>query len=195
MELARSILLTLLLSCAVYDAVQLDLSPAQQRIVDDLSWATRSRVLTEKADTRRVGIQPLVDGRRQGERPLGPTPPFADDEIKLKLFRMMYESISDSDSKIKRADTIRRSYENSTSFEVGFIVADATDKFDTMVDISSMLERLFADWRPIEHINAYEHIANKGIEISQLIELAKSVAKRNATLTGYRRALVNISLW
>ncbi|XP_068627152.1 uncharacterized protein [Battus philenor] len=172
---------------------QLQLTRVQQSIMDDLSWGIKLQILKDITNPdRRVGMQLLVDGRRQGEV-IHRRPSFQDNEIKLKLFRMMHESISDSEAKIKRAEIIRKSYENNTSFEVGFIVADTTDKYSSMVDISAMLQRLFTEWKPIEHINAYEHIANKGIEINHLIELVKTVMKRNNTVMYYRRFL-NLSL-
>lgn len=163
--------------------------------MNDLSFGLKMTVLKDlptDAHKRRVGLEYL---RSKMEDGLGRSAPasYAENEIKLKLFRMMHESISDSESKIKRADMIRKTYENNTSFEIGFIVADTTDKYTTMVDIGGMLGRLFDDWRPIEHINAYEHIANKGIEINQLIELVKTVIKKNRTAIGYRRFL-NLNL-
>ncbi|KPJ09362.1 hypothetical protein RR48_01714 [Papilio machaon] len=162
--------------------------------MNDLSFGLKMTVLKDlptNMNKRRVGLEFM---RNKMEDALGRSAPtsFAENEIKLKLFRMMHESISDSESKIKRAEMIRKTYENNTSFEIGFIVADTTDKYTTMVDVGGMLDRLFDEWRPIEHINAYEHIANKGIEISQLIELVKTVVKKNRT-SSYRRFL-NISL-
>jgi hypothetical protein len=101
-----------------------------------------------------------------------------DTDMKLKLFRLMYETVRDSDLKVKRAELINTYYGNSTSFEIGYLMGDVTDKFNVMSDISMTLKRLYDEWKPIEHINAYEQIANQAIEISHLIEIARSVHNR-----------------
>ncbi|CAG9790601.1 unnamed protein product [Diatraea saccharalis] len=108
--------------------------------------------------------------RRQGE-----ATPTEETDMKLKLFRLMYESVRDSDLKVKRAELINSYYVNSTSFEVGYLMGDITDKYNIMTDIAMTLKRLYEDWKPIEHINAYEQIANQAIELNHLIEIIRSV--------------------
>ncbi|CAK1553253.1 unnamed protein product [Leptosia nina] len=97
----------------------------------------------------------------------------------MKLFRLMYETVRDSDLKVRRAELIRRHYTNSTSFDLGFMIGDITDKFNIMTDISLTVKRLYDDWRPMEHINAYEQIANKAIEITNLIDMIRLMERKN----------------
>ncbi|KAL0809001.1 hypothetical protein ABMA28_012651 [Loxostege sticticalis] len=101
-----------------------------------------------------------------------------DNDMKMKLFRLMYETVRDSDLKVKRAELINSYYTNSSGFEIGYLLGDVTDKFNIMSDISSTLKRLYDSWKPIEHINAYEQIANQAIEISHLIEIIRSANKK-----------------
>ncbi|KAI8431321.1 hypothetical protein MSG28_015866 [Choristoneura fumiferana] len=125
-------------------------------------------------------------GRRQtpsGDYPTSPgllVPPRDDEtSMKLKLFRLMYETVRDSDLKVKRAELIKTQYVNSSDFELGYLIGDITDKYNIMSDIALTLQRLYSEWRPIEHINAYEQIANQAIEISHLVDLVKTVGKRD----------------
>lgn len=123
-------------------------------------------------------IEALVAERRQE-----PTkdPNEDDNSMRLKLFRLMYETIRDSDMKCKRAELIRSNYENSSTFEVGYLMGDVMDKYNIMSDISMTLNRLFHEWKPIEHINAYEQISNQAIEINHLVEMMKAITKKKDT--------------
>ncbi|KAL4708896.1 hypothetical protein ACJJTC_001695 [Scirpophaga incertulas] len=103
----------------------------------------------------------------------------ADRDMKMKLFRLMYESVADSDLRTKRAELINIAYQNSTSFEIGYLMGDITDKFDMITQVSATLKRFHDEWKPIEHINAYEQIANQAIELNQLIELVRSIDKKH----------------
>ncbi|KAJ0184308.1 hypothetical protein K1T71_000731 [Dendrolimus kikuchii] len=137
--------------------------------------------------SRRVGVELLtLDQRRQGpphDQPpveITPSPADTDDNnMRMKLFRLMYETVRDSDLKFKRAELIKTHYSNSSTFDVGYIMGEVTDKFNIISDISATLKRLYHEWTPIEHINAYEQIANQAIEISHLIDIARLVSKRN----------------
>ena len=104
-----------------------------------------------------------------------------DNSMRLKLFRLMYETIKDSDMKCKRAELIRSHYENSSAFEIGYLMGDVMDKYNIMSDISMTLNRLFHEWKPIEHINAYEQISNQAIEINHLIDMMKGISRKNET--------------
>ncbi|VVC98881.1 unnamed protein product [Leptidea sinapis] len=123
--------------------------------MEDLSWKTKVKVLAD-ASTRRN--QPQLpeesDSKDEGS-------------MKLKLFRLMYETVRDSDLKVKRAELMR------------FIMGDITEKFTVMKDVAATIKQLYAEWLPIEHINAYEHIANKAIEISNLIDMIRIIDKKN----------------
>lgn len=140
--------------------------------------------------TRRVGVQSFVmnsDGvksvNRKSDTLVGPPlqEKISADEnsMRLKLFRLMYETVRDSDLKVKRAELIQAHYSNTTSFQIGYLMGDVTDKFTIMTDISTTLDRFYGDWMPIEHINAYEQIANQAIEISHLIDLMRMANKRD----------------
>ncbi|XP_073966368.1 uncharacterized protein isoform X2 [Choristoneura fumiferana] len=146
---------------------------------------------SRRAD-RKVGMSAMkmsdrpFAGRRQtpsGDYPTSPgllVPPRDDEtSMKLKLFRLMYETVRDSDLKVKRAELIKTQYVNSSDFELGYLIGDITDKYNIMSDIALTLQRLYSEWRPIEHINAYEQIANQAIEISHLVDLVKTVGKRD----------------
>ncbi|CAG5001193.1 unnamed protein product [Parnassius apollo] len=166
--------------------------------MNELSWGVKLQILKDyspEATNRRVGMEALVDGRQHGYRKNhDPVREYEEYAIKLKVFRMMHESISDSEAKIKRAQLIKKNYENSTSFEIGYIVGDATEKYGEMLDMSATLERVYHEWRPLDHINVYEHVANRGIEINQLIDLAKSITESMNETAEYRRRLLNLSL-
>ncbi|CAG5001200.1 unnamed protein product [Parnassius apollo] len=166
--------------------------------MNELSWGVKLQILKDyspEATNRRVGMEALVDGRQHGYRKNhDPVRDYEENAIKLKLFRMMHESISDSEAKIKKLKPIKRNYENSTSFEIGYIVGVASEKYGEILDLSATLDRLYHEWRPLDHINAYEHVANKGIEINQLIDLAKSITKSVNETAAYRRRLLNLSL-
>ncbi|KAJ8706501.1 hypothetical protein PYW07_012579 [Mythimna separata] len=138
---------------------------------------TVAYVSVDPIPQRRIpSIEALVAERRQE------TPKDAnnddDNSMRLKLFRLMYETIRDSDLKCKRAELIRANYENSSTFEVGYLMGDVMDKYNIMSDISMTLNRLFHEWKPIEHINAYEQISNQAIEINHLIEMMKGISKK-----------------
>ncbi|XP_028169408.1 uncharacterized protein LOC114359290 [Ostrinia furnacalis] len=154
-----------------------ELSQSQKSILDEVSWSVKLMLLREYFphldETKRVGGQAYVRVKRDIE-----SPPTDDNDMKLKLFRLMYETVRDSDLKVKRAELINAYYVNSTSFEIGYLLGDVTDKFNIMSDISSTLKRLYESWKPIEHINAYEQIANQAIEISHLIDMIRTVNKR-----------------
>ncbi|XP_048002972.1 uncharacterized protein LOC125239438 [Leguminivora glycinivorella] len=96
--------------------------------------------------------------------------------MKMKLFRLMYESVKDSDLKIKRAELVKSGFENSTGFDLGYVFGDASDKLNVMVDISKTLKSMYDVWRPVEHINAYEQIANLAIEVSHLVDMVRTIA-------------------
>ncbi|XP_050682825.1 uncharacterized protein LOC126978126 [Leptidea sinapis] len=135
--------------------------------MEDLSWKTKVKVLAD-ASTRRN--QPQLpeesDSKDEGS-------------MKLKLFRLMYETVRDSDLKVKRAELMRGHYTNNHAFDIGFIMGDITEKFTVMKDVAATIKQLYAEWLPIEHINAYEHIANKAIEISNLIDMIRIIDKKN----------------
>ncbi|XP_039762542.1 uncharacterized protein LOC120635597 isoform X2 [Pararge aegeria] len=101
-----------------------------------------------------------------------------DNSMKIKLFRLMYETVRDSDLKVRRAELVKTQYTNSSVFEIGFLMGDVTDKMNVMHDISMTLAKLHEEWRPIEHINAYEQIANKAIEISHLLDVVRVIYKK-----------------
>lgn len=157
----------------------------------------RRNALTARAPTRRVGVAALVQHqdvpkRRQLEV-LDPPVPTAEEitadenNMRLKLFRLMYETVRDSDLKVRRAELIQNNYSNSTQFQIGYLMGDVTDKYTAMSDISSTIARFYAEWKPIEHINAYEQIANQAIEISHLIELVRLANKRDGNPTDPKR--------
>lgn len=85
----------------------------------------------------------------------------------------MYETVRDSDLKVKRAELIQNHYNNSSAFEVGYLMGDISDKFNIMQDITMTLKRQYSEWKPIEHINAYEQVANQAIEITHIIDMVK----------------------
>lgn len=101
-----------------------------------------------------------------------------DNSMKMKLFRLMYETVRDSDLKVKRAELIKSYYTNYSSFEIGYIFGDITDKQNIMSDISTTVKRFYHSWRPVEHINGYEQIANKAIEIAHLVDMIKVINKK-----------------
>lgn len=105
-------------------------------------------------------------------------PSDEDSSMKMKLFRLMYENVRDSDLKVKRADLIKSYYTNYSAFEIGYIFGDITDKHNIMNDISTTVKRFYDSWRPVEHINGYEQIANKAIEIAHLVDMIKVINKR-----------------
>lgn len=107
--------------------------------------------------------------------------PDDENDMRLKLFRLMYETVRDSDLKVKRAELIKDYYTNSSSFEVGYLIGDITDKNNIIQDIAMTLNKFHREWKPIEHINAYEQIANQGIEITHLTDLIRLVVKREPT--------------
>ncbi|XP_045509080.1 uncharacterized protein LOC123704694, partial [Colias croceus] len=146
-----------------------NLSP-KNRIIKDLSWPSKLKILRDNFENRRVGIEHL----RQGQEKLT----SEDSNMKMKLFRLMYETVRDSDLKVRRAELIRGHYVNSSAFDMGFIIGDITDKYNIMTDISLTLKRLYHDWKPMEHINAYEQIANKAIEITNLIDMIRVIEKK-----------------
>ncbi|XP_052746002.1 uncharacterized protein LOC112054379 [Bicyclus anynana] len=105
-------------------------------------------------------------------------PNSEDTSMKIKLFRLMFETIKDSDLKVRRAELVKAQYGNYSTFEIGFLIGDITDKLNVVTDISLTLKKMYAEWKPMEHINAYEQIANKAIEISHLIDVVKIVHKK-----------------
>ncbi|XP_053622445.1 uncharacterized protein LOC128682018 [Plodia interpunctella] len=119
--------------------------------------------------------------RRQGVH-LQPTAANQDMEtekdMKLKLFRLMYDTVKDNDNLVRKADAIKKEYEHSNFFEIGFVMGAITDKVNTMSDVALTVERLYDDWKPIEHVNAYEQIANQAIEINHLIDILQSAYKK-----------------
>lgn len=115
------------------------------------------------------------------EDPLPPTDVRDDDSnMRLKLFRLMYETVRDSDLKVKRAELIRKHYANSTAFEIGFLMGEVQEKYDVIVEFSGTLKKFYYKWKPIEHINAYEQIANYGIQINHLIDLIRTISKNGS---------------
>ncbi|XP_050557009.1 uncharacterized protein LOC118281255 isoform X5 [Spodoptera frugiperda] len=168
---------------------------ANGSIFNELSWPVKLMLMkdkirpgsfpnvrqsTEPMPKRRIPeIQYLVASRREEEDQRDPNED--DNNMRLKLFRLMYETIRDSDLKCKRADLIRTHYKNSSVFEVGYLMGDVMDKYNIMSDISMTLNRLFHEWKPIEHINAYEQISNQAIEINHLIDTMRTISKRNET--------------
>ncbi|KAJ8704974.1 hypothetical protein PYW08_012294 [Mythimna loreyi] len=142
----------------------------------EIKTSTATSISIDPMPRRRMpSIESLVAERRQDS----PKDTNDDDNsMRLKLFRLMYETIRDSDLKCKRAELIRANYENSSTFEVGYLMGDVMDKYNIMSDISMTLNRLFHEWKPIEHINAYEQISNQAIEINHLIEMMKGISKK-----------------
>ncbi|XP_047522971.1 uncharacterized protein LOC125061541 [Pieris napi] len=145
----------------------LNIAKPEKQIMNDLSWGTKSKLLKDYRE-RRVGVSYLREGVTEAE-----------DSMKLKLFRLMYETVRDSDLKVRRAELIRRHYTNSTSFDMGFIIGDITDKFSIISDIALTMKRLYKEWKPMEHISAYEQIANKAIEITNLIDMVRLIERKN----------------
>ncbi|RVE54905.1 hypothetical protein evm_000272 [Chilo suppressalis] len=177
------LIMVLISSCSAMP--ELNMSSTQKNIFDEVSWVLKLMLLKENSldeDPRLVGVEAQVlpeassdqPSRRQAE--LAPT---EDTDMKLKLFRLMYESVRDSDLKVKRAELINTYYVNSTSFEVGYLMGDITDKYNIMTDIAMTLKRLYEEWKPIEHINAYEQIANQAIELNHLMEIVRSVHNKH----------------
>ncbi|KAF9405209.1 hypothetical protein HW555_013958, partial [Spodoptera exigua] len=157
--------------------------PVKMMLIKDNQKSARSdHHSSETMPKRRMPeIQYLVAERRQDEEARDQNDD--DNSMRLKLFRLMYETIRDSDLKCKRADLIRAHYKNSSVFEVGYLMGDVMDKYNIMSDISMTLNRLFHEWKPIEHINAYEQISNQAIEINHLIDTMRAISKRNESNT------------
>ncbi|CAH0730923.1 unnamed protein product, partial [Brenthis ino] len=149
------------------------LNIAPQKIINELSWGVKMKLLNYPPN-RRVGISMLKSQTEPETR----SSPNEDNNMKMKLFRLMYETVRDSDRKVKRAELIKSYYTNYSSFEIGYILGDITDKFNIITDISLTVKRLYKTWKPVEHINAYEQIANKAIEITHLIDMINVINKR-----------------
>lgn len=130
---------------------------------------------------RRVGVEALVQRRQDPSSPAaGTTEDDADENnMRLKLFRLMYETVRDSDLKVKRAELIRKHYTNSSAFEVGFLMGEVQEKFDIIQEFSGTLQKFYDMWKPIEHINAYEQIANYAIQVNHLVDLVRTIAKNS----------------
>ncbi|PZC72338.1 hypothetical protein B5X24_HaOG211289 [Helicoverpa armigera] len=176
------------------------------KIFNELSWSVKLLLFKKSLNTstmpgpttdpikipvregeveRRIpGIELLVAERRQVETTAASNAED-DNSMRLKLFRLMYETIRDSDLKCKRAELIRTHYVNSSVFEIGYLMGDVMDKFNIMSDISMTLNRLYHEWKPIEHINAYEQISNQAIEINHLIDLMRGISRKNETGAKY----------
>ncbi|XP_045783576.1 uncharacterized protein LOC123879720 [Maniola jurtina] len=155
----------------------------ENSIINDLSWGTKLKILKEHQKDmtlfRRVGISFLrADDKDEQDEIMTNS---EDNSMKIKLFRLMYETVRDSDLKVKRAELIKSYYNNDTSFEIGYIMGDITDKMNVMKDISITLKNLYSVWKPMEHINAYEQIANKAIEISHLTDMVRVIHKQSPT--------------
>ncbi|XP_063631177.1 uncharacterized protein LOC134802442 [Cydia splendana] len=123
----------------------------------------------------------LLSTRQFNESLFGVSQDDDDDVMKMKLFRLMYESVKDSDLKIKRAELVKADYENSTAFDIGYVFGDASDKLNVMIDISKTLKRMYDVWRPVEHVNAYEQIANLAIEVTHLADMVRTIAAPGKT--------------
>ncbi|CAH2083683.1 unnamed protein product [Euphydryas editha] len=152
----------------------------ETNIINELSWNTKIKILKGESSqpyNRRVGISMLRMPETPEVKKTMDTK-TEDDSMKMKLFRLMYETVRDSDTKVKRAELIKAHYTNYTTFEFGFIVGDLLDKFNVMSDIALTMKRLYKQWKPMEHINAYEQIANKAIEINHLIDIIKVINKK-----------------
>lgn len=185
-QLANHNLLNIIIIPDFVTTNQLELSLPENNIINELSWNTRSKLLNN-IHSRRVGIESLRIGDETTENSppphqSAPVLTSEDSNMKIKLFRLMYETVRDSDLKVRRAELIRSHYANSSAFEIGFIFGDITDKYNVITDISKTLERLYKEWKPMEHINAYEQIANKGIEIGHLVEMVRIINKKNSSI-------------
>lgn len=148
------------------------------------------------APNRRVGTEALIAKRRkrkdynvakrqqteESKDVEDPSPPQElatdDDKMRMKLFSLMYETVRENDLKVKRVELIQDYYKNSTLFKIGCLIGDVNDKYKNMIDISTTLNSFYKNWTPIEHVNAYEQIANQAIEISDLIEQIKQATMR-----------------
>nr|XP_012547907.1 uncharacterized protein LOC105842013 isoform X2 [Bombyx mori] len=199
---------SLLILLFIHATLATNVTKLQEKILNDLSWNVKLKLLNEYPSSkpsggspvlrnaisdalmkkqgpnvidRRVGIAALIQ-RRQDEGTQHPDPESDENTMRLKLFRLMYETVRDSDMKANKAVQIRQQYQNSTPFEVGYLIGDITDKYNVMIDIAATLKRLYREWKPLEHINAYEQIASQAIEISHLIDMAKYVSKRKQRL-------------
>lgn len=159
---------------------------ASDQIINELSWSTKLKLL-KYAPERRVGISLLrsdagpedkVKLNEDTKMPHEDKKLDEDNSMKMKLFRLMYETVRDSDLKVKRAELIKSYYTNYSSFEIGYIFGDITDKQNIMSDISTTVKRFYHSWRPVEHINGYEQIANKAIEIAHLVDMIKVINKK-----------------
>ncbi|CAG9577654.1 unnamed protein product [Danaus chrysippus] len=140
----------------------------QDSIINELSWGTKIRILKKypQKPERRVGLSYLRTAEdttihSMSTKSLMSPIKNEDSSMKMKLFRLMYEAVRDSELKVKRAELIRSYYSNYSTFEIGFLIGDITDKYNIMTDISLTLKKLYKEWKPMEHINAYEQIANK----------------------------------
>ncbi|XP_075990028.1 uncharacterized protein LOC142985628 [Anticarsia gemmatalis] len=174
--------ITILFSVFVMAISQDMKSKTPEMILKEAPWSVKLLMLKNKEITtttrpeRRVGIESFVL-RRQAGPPETPDSAADDANMRMKLFRLMYETIRDSDLKVKRAELIRAHYKNSTTFEVGYLMGEVQDKFNVINDFSASLTRYYEEWKPIEHINVYEQVANHAIQINHLIDLIKSVSK------------------
>ncbi|XP_072946689.1 uncharacterized protein [Epargyreus clarus] len=165
----------------------------QNDIFNEVSWPIKLIILkelntktTESKGYRRVGIQAykmkrvLRDDDGEVIKETTQSPQKDDSSMKMKLFRLMYETIRDSDVKVRRAEVIKKYYANSTAFNLGYVMGEITDRFNVMSDIALTLQRLYSEWRPMEHINAYEQIANKAVEVSHLADAARNIMKKDS---------------
>ncbi|XP_063544876.1 uncharacterized protein LOC134753044 [Cydia strobilella] len=176
--------------CVVFHCLGVD--PDIEKIMSELSWTIKPIFLdyisVAKPDSlnsnsptiqhirkARSLASTLLSTREFNETLFGISKDEDDDVMKMKLFRLMYESVKDSDLKIKRAELVKADYENSTGFDLGYVFGDASDKLNVMIDISKTLKRMYDIWRPVEHVNAYEQIANLAIEVTHLADMVRTI--------------------
>ncbi|XP_059054973.1 uncharacterized protein LOC131849013 [Achroia grisella] len=146
--------------------------------------AIKSETLSEAArfkENRKALLIKRQQDSAETTTTLSETDTTEDTDMKMKLFRLMYETVKDSDLKTKRAELFQMYYQNSTGFQIGYLMGDLTDKFNVMTDISLTLSRYYDEWKPIEHINAYEQMSNDAIEINHMVDLIFHVHNTNAT--------------
>lgn len=148
------------------------------------------------APNRRVGVEnkwregkyynfaKRVPMRRYLSTTLGPTTqtttlrvePFDKHEkyMKVKILRLIYHTVKDSDLKIKRAENIQKRYRSARpEFNFGYLVGIARDKNELMIEIHKTKVKNYVEWTPDEHINAYQQIAQNANDIDEIIEKLK----------------------
>lgn len=96
---------------------------------------------------------------------------------KSAIYRMIGEIIQECDSKVKRAERIKRIHSHSNAFQTGYVVTQMDNKLNKMIEIFHRCSKYQNQYGILQHTQALSDMEIMYLEVVADVNLIKQIAK------------------